>query len=117
MNPAMIEALQAYNANPPSSTGAPVSPADMASLDNAAEGEPISHEQVVEISRHLRNQTAPREELGLQSRGRRSYHLDDLLRGSRVYIAAATPKAEPVGHGNLRIYEDMLKYRLLDTRI
>lgn len=97
MTPAMIEALRAYNADPTSLTKDPALLSEP-SLENAAEGDPISHGQILEISRHLQKQAALREGLDLQSGVRPSYHLDDLLRGSRVFIQPARPKAEPVKH-------------------
>lgn len=54
------------------------------SLSGPAIGKPISHGQVMDISRRLK------------SRGHSSYHLDNLLRGSRVYVPPPPPKAEPV---------------------
>lgn len=54
------------------------------SLSGPAIGKPVSHGQVIDISRQLK------------SRGHSSYHLDILLRGSRVYIPPPPPKQEPV---------------------
>lgn len=53
-------------------------------LSGAAIGKPISHGQVIDISRQLK------------SRGHSLYHLDILLRGSRVYVPPPPPKPEPV---------------------
>lgn len=54
------------------------------SLSGPAIGKPISHGQVIDISRQLK------------SKGYSSYHLDILLRGSRVYVPPPPPKPEPV---------------------
>jgi len=54
------------------------------SLSGPAIGKPISHGQVMDISRQLK------------IRGHSSYHLDILLRGSRVYVPPLPPKPEPV---------------------
>jgi hypothetical protein len=97
MTPAMIEALRAYNADPTWLTEDPALLSEP-SLENAAEGDPISHVQILEIFRHLQEQAALREERDFQPGVRPSYHLDDLLRGSRVFIPPASPKAEPVKH-------------------
>jgi len=97
MTPAIIEALRAYHANPPSLTKDSVEPSELC-LENAAEGNPISHGQILEISRHLQEQATLREELDFQSGVRPLFHLDDLLRGSRVFIPPARPKTEPVKH-------------------
>ena len=53
-------------------------------LSDPAIGKPISHGQVIDILRQLK------------SRNHSSYHLDILLRGSRVYIPPPPLKAEPV---------------------
>jgi hypothetical protein len=55
------------------------------SLSEPSIGKPISHGQVIDIYKELKN------------KGDSSYHLDTLLRGSRVYISPAPPKPEPVG--------------------
>lgn len=108
MTPGMIEALQAYHSNPPSLAEGPTLPCEP-SLENAAAGDPISHCQLVEIAKHLRKQAALREELDLQPRGQPSYHLDDLLRGSRVFIPPAKPKAEPVEQEHFGFQETGLR--------
>lgn len=61
-------------------------------LSGAAVGKPISHEQVLAISKRLKQlnveRTLPKDIV--------PYHLDDLLRGSQVYIEPPKPKNEPV---------------------
>lgn len=55
---------------------------------------PISHETVIRISQRIQElslTSTPDEMLALPR-----YHLDDLLRGSRIYIEPPKPKAEPV---------------------
>jgi TMEM199 family protein len=54
------------------------------SLSGPTIGKPISHGQVIDISRQLKNS------------GYSSYHLDILLLGSRVYVPPPQPKPEPV---------------------
>ena len=95
MTAAMVEALQAYNANPPPKTK-PLALASEPSLESAAEGVPISHGQIVEISKHLREQAALKKALETKSRVVPSYHLVDLLKGSRVFVPPAKVKSEPV---------------------
>ena len=58
------------------------------SLDDPAVGKPISHTQLIAISKTLQKH----EEL----EHRVSCHLDELLRGSRIYYEPPKPKAEPV---------------------
>lgn len=60
------------------------------SLADPAVGNPIGHSQVIAISKllEIHNNVL----LGESS----SYHLDDLLRGSRIYKPPPKPKQEPV---------------------
>lgn len=95
MTPAMVEAVQVYNANPPPWSKRPP-PSSEPSFENAVVGNPISHGQVIKLSTHLREQGAPEERHERCSEKLSSYHLDDLLRGSRVYVQPAKPRAEPV---------------------
>ena len=62
--------------------------AEEPSLDDPGVGKPISHTQLIAISKTLRKH----EEL----EHRVSCHLDELLRGSRIYYEPPKPKAEPV---------------------
>ena len=57
-------------------------------------GAPIPHTEVLEISRRLSRIAEKRSDDRLQPLP--LYRLDDLLRGSYVYIEPPTPKAEPV---------------------
>ncbi|KAI9760798.1 MAG: hypothetical protein M4579_001428 [Chaenotheca gracillima] len=56
------------------------------SLDAPAVDQPISHGQVIHISKSLRDHEDGR-------RGR--YHLDELLRGASVYLEPRKPRSEP----------------------
>ena len=58
-------------------------------------GKPISHEQILSISARLR-QHIERNHL-VNTEDVVSWHLDDLLRGSQVYIEPPKPPNEPVG--------------------
>lgn len=64
------------------------------SLDKPTQGKPITHGQIIAISKTLKtiHQDAPNR----GSHDQVSYHLDDLLRGSKVYVEPPKPKAEPV---------------------
>lgn len=53
-------------------------------------GHPITHTQVITLSRLLR------EARGSLDRAEIKHHLDDLLRGSKIYNEPPQPKAEPV---------------------
>ena len=57
-------------------------------------GAPISHTKVLDISKRL-SEIAEKQSDGSSQR-MPLYHLDDLLRGSRLYMEPTTPKAEPV---------------------
>jgi TMEM199 family protein len=59
-------------------------------LNNPVVGNPIGHSQVIAISKLLRIHNH------LQLGELLSYHLDDLLRGSRIFKKPPKPKQEPV---------------------
>lgn len=59
-------------------------------LNNPIVGNPVCHSQVIAISRLL----GSHEHLLLEET--LSYHLDDLLRGSRIFRKPSKPKQEPV---------------------
>lgn len=68
------------------------------SLDDPSIGDPISHGQIIALSKLLRHVNNKPEDCGPEtSQGLASYHLDDLLRGARIYHEPPKPKAEPVG--------------------
>ena len=72
------------------------------SLDQPAVDNPITHGQIIAISKTLReNKTNVNDE---KPTNMFSYHLDDLLRGSKVYIDPPKPKAEPVGFTHLQLH-------------
>lgn len=60
----------------------------------ASVGDPISHTQISELSKRLRDMVEKDAHGGLQRMS--LFHLDDLLRGSRVYVEPPPPRAEPV---------------------
>ena len=72
-----------------------LSEASEPSLNRPTLGNPITHGQIISIShtlKKIRSQSTNAEDYtGV------SYHLDDLLRGSKVYVDPPKPKAEPVG--------------------
>ena len=61
-------------------------------LDDPAVGKPISHGQILELFERL--QTLRRVEKAANECP--TYHLDDLLRSSRIYIEPPKPKPEQV---------------------
>lgn len=63
------------------------------SLEKPAQGKPITHGQIIAISKTLKETTIDATNGKLHNQV--SYHLDDLLRGSRVYVEPPKPKAEP----------------------
>ena len=93
MTPAILRALDILSAHGQAqiATGNAVEP----SLDQPVEGAPISHGQLIEISKRLKQ---IREEIEYRETQNDNviYHLDDLLRGSRVYVEPPKPKVEPV---------------------
>lgn len=81
MTPLVVEALgeRAADArsNTPATEGEP-------SLDSPAAGNPISHRQLVDLSKDLHQLRAT------------TYSLENLLKGSTVYFPPPPPKPEPV---------------------
>src|SRR5450432_257760 len=88
MTPAIVEALEKLRSSSSSNNTptdpAPEGPHEEPSLSKPSIGKPISHGQVLNISKQLRAQ------------GHSPDHLDILLRGSKVYIPPPPPKPEPV---------------------
>lgn len=60
------------------------------SLDNHAIGNTIGHEQIIALSKLLRDHNENHSAVSVP------YHLDDLLRGSRIYQEYPKQKVEPV---------------------
>ena len=63
-------------------------------LDEPALGKPISHTQVIALSRCLRTHVGSQHDT--DSIKDLAHDLDTLLRGSKVHIEPPKPKAEPV---------------------
>ena len=63
-------------------------------LDAPAVGKSISHKQILEISKYLKQHYG--ETRISDEDNQLSYQLDDLLRGSQVYIEPPKPRNEPV---------------------
>ena len=72
------------------------------SLDQPATGKPITHGQIIALSKTLRGIKTDATNGKLDTII--SYHLDDLLRGSKVYVEPPKPKAEPVGSTYLLLH-------------
>ena len=90
ITPAILRALQELQ-----DRGQVPQAEEEASLDQPAIGNPITHGQILAISKILKEIRNDATNDNLHDLA--SYHLDDLLRGSRVYIEPPKPKAEPVG--------------------
>ena len=93
MTPAILQALDILGAR--GQTQIVAGNATEPSLDQPVEGNPISHGQLIEISRKLKQ---IREEVeGREAQDHNMIcHMDDLLRGSRIYVEPPKPKVEPV---------------------
>jgi hypothetical protein len=85
MTDAIVKALEELRSDsaPTESAEDGVIPQEL-SLSAPAIGKPISHGLVIDISKELK------------SKGQPSYHLETLLRGSRVYVPPLPQKPEPV---------------------
>ena len=64
------------------------------SLENPQVGKPISRGQLVGIFRSLERHYQSTNGVGIEVH----YHLEELLRGSKIYIPPAPPKKEPVSY-------------------
>ncbi|MCJ1471382.1 hypothetical protein MMC13_000021 [Lambiella insularis] len=68
---------------------------DYPSLEAPTVGKPISHTQLLAISKCLKEAEAESSKVFAKNMPAPIYHLDNLLRGSRVYVEPPKPKAEP----------------------
>lgn len=93
MTPALVAAIEACHKLSPDLLSSEAQATDP-SLEDPGKGRPISHGQIIAISRSLRKH-GHNSGQALVTAGI-SYHLDDLLRGSRVYIEPSKPKPDPV---------------------
>lgn len=104
MTPAMVAAVEAYNIlhAEPSLSDDSTDP----SLEKPAVGNPIAHGEIIAISKHL---STLDEHLKDGERpcppAVEPYHLDNLLRGSRIYSDPPKPKPEPVSRSPLKEVE------------
>lgn len=64
-------------------------------LDAPKTGNPISHRQLVDISKYLRSNVQKVKEKKVKGR-QLPIHLSELLRGCSIYTPPSTPKLEPV---------------------
>ncbi len=93
MTPAMVDAIREYRSLIESDpVMASTKLDDELPGEDAAVGNPISHGQVVDLSRTLLEHFKSHEMPSDVER----FHLDRLLRGSKLYVPPAKPKAEPV---------------------
>ena len=92
MTDAIVVALRFYSENDPTALDSAQLEGEP-SLQDPKVGKPISHGQIIAISNSLRKSYAGKTASGEKPI---AYHLDDLLRGSKVYIEPPKPKPEPV---------------------
>ena len=71
-------------------------------LNNPAPGLPISHGQIIAISKYLRKHAEFQNE-GAGAQVSHEHYLDRLLRGSRVYVEPQQPKLPKVSLVHLRV--------------
>ena len=95
MTPAIVAAIEAFHKISPILLSLEAHATDP-SLEDPRVGNPISHGQIIAISRCLRKHRNSPGEPHMTAAEPASYRLDDLLRGSKVYIVPSKPKAEPV---------------------
>ena len=89
ITPAILRALDElqHRGHLPEAPGEP-------SLEQPAIGNPITHGQIISISNTLKE--IKTNDNNASEDDKVPYHLDDLLRGSKVYVEPPKPKAEPV---------------------
>jgi hypothetical protein len=87
MTPAVVAAVGLYNKL---RTDAPQE--ESPSLQDPKAGHPISHGQLIDISKFLKQHSDEMEETD----GLSSIHLSDLLRGCGIYVPPPPPKPEKV---------------------
>ena len=113
MTPAIVRALQCAQDSAQLLAQGDNS-ADLSSL-KASSGEPITHEQIIELSKALKKFKEN------SKNGRREdyppYSLEKLLRGSRVYIEPAEPKAEPVSPISIMTICQLMAHRHRNTKL
>ena len=96
MTSAMVQAIDFLDENKVGASALGVEGQDPP-LKEPAVGKPISHGQVIAISKSLREYFhSHSESLSADHVTTIKYHLDDLLRGSRFYVEPPKPKVEPV---------------------
>lgn len=83
ITPAIVEAIQHREKNVP--VERPVEEGEP-TLENPAVGKPITHGQIIELWKDLKEQGDEHTK----------YSLELLLRGSKVYLPPPPPKPEPV---------------------
>ena len=95
MTKAMVAALELCNSE---NKDCPVHRiADEPSLEEPAVGNPISHGQVIQLSKYFKHRSKSRENKNIDARDDTlTFDLDTLLRGSKVYVEPPKPKPEPV---------------------
>ena len=92
VTPAILRALEELQHSGQAPEASP--PASEPSLDQPAIGKPITHGQIIAISKTLKELRTATADGKLDDTV--SFHLDDLLRGSKVYVEPPKPKLEPV---------------------
>ena len=106
MTDAIVAAINLYSKLQPGDERAVELEGDP-SLENPAPGLPISHGQIITISKYLQKHAEIQKE-GASAHLSHGYHLDRLLRGSRVYVEPPQPKLPKVGPLANRLLEKAL---------
>lgn len=90
MTPALVAAVKDYNITPLNEDKEAELRPNEPSLANPTIGNPISHGQILDIAKALKASPAS------QDVPSNHYNLDDLLRGSHIFIPPPPPRPEPV---------------------
>jgi len=96
MTAALVVAANEYNALGSSEQQKATLHPSEPPLENPMIGNPISHGQILDIAKALKNSRATRDASGNEESSQTSCNLDNLLRGCHIYIPPSPPKPEPV---------------------
>lgn len=99
MTSAIVAAVQTCHDLADAEQMSKLQPPSEPSLSDPELGKPISHGQLIDIAEFLKarlNTPDDTNDQPVNEEQRPSFRLNDLLRGSRVYIPPPKPKPEPV---------------------
>jgi TMEM199 family protein len=94
MTPAIVQAIETSSKISEDALSK-LQPPSEPSLADATVGNPISHSQLINLSKLLKDQHHTETD---GKDGTQDYYLNALLKGSKIYVPPPPPKKEPVRH-------------------